>query len=388
MTRMFEAKGRLKWLFAGILLLALIIGGWQRAKAVHELPPDFDEMVYLPAAFDYRDLGRQGDWAAIANYHENFEHPPMVKLMFAAQLAASDAARPDWGVTEVGRPIPAQAQPAFHGTRWVSWTFGMGQLLMVGLVNPLGALGLSVSSYHAKYTAQAYLEAVPGLLVLLSVLLFERAFRKAADGSRGFHRGLFVASAVLLGFAAAGKYPYGLVAALGLAPFLPLWMKGRPAWWFAYAGLALLAFFAADPYLWPAPVARVLETLNFHVEFSQSQHVKNSGLPWYQPLYWFSHSEPSQWHKGLFFTSLADWVLFPLAIVGSWRAFRTRPVFASWMLLGLAFLFVWPTKWPQYILVILPAVSICAGMGVETIVSGAVRPWKQRWRSAVPTTDA
>ena len=368
---MFADRGRMRWMFAGLLALSLVLGGWQRARAVHGLPPDFDEMVYIPVAFDYRDLARQGDWAGIASYRENFEHPPLVKLMFAAELAASDAQRPDWSQTEVGKPVPPQAQPAFYGTRWVSWVFGMGELLAVGLVNPLASLGLSVSTYHAKYTAQAYLEAVPGLLVVLAVLLFERALRKRGE----LHRGLFLASAALLGVATACKYPYGVVAALGLAPFLPLWARRFPAWWGAYAAVALLAFFVADPFLWPAPLARVLESIGFHVDYSQSEHVKRSGLPWWQPVYWLTHAEPASWHRGLFFTPLADWTLFPLALVGLWRTVRARPVFASWFLIGLVFLFAWPTKWPQYILVILPAVAVCAAFGVETIVALALQGW-------------
>jgi 4-amino-4-deoxy-L-arabinose transferase-like glycosyltransferase len=315
----------------------------------------------------------------VVNYRENLEHPPMVKLMFAAELAATSAPAPDWSAVQVGRPIPPDAEPAFLGTRWLSWAFGMGQLALVGAANPVAALLLSVSTYHAKYSAQAYLESVPALFAILAVLLFERAFRKKEGAP---HRGLFFASAVLLGLATAGKYPYGLVTGLGIAPFLPLWMRGKPAWWFGYVGVALLAFFVADPFLWPGPISRLSESIGFHYGFSQSEHVKRSGLPWYQPLYWLTHSEPAKWHKGLFFTSLTDWILLPLSVLGLWHALRTRPVFASWFLIGLAFLFVWPTKWPQYILLILPAVAVCAGLGVEWVVLWARRLWAKRTASA------
>lgn len=365
-----------------IFAIALILGGWQRAVAVHGLPPDFDEMVYLPAAFHYRQLAREGNWGGIPAHAENLEHPPMVKLMFAGQLALVDAPEPDFAKVTVGRPTPEEAKPAFHSTRWLSWVFGMGQLIAVGIVHPIGALGLSVSTYHAKYTAQAYLEAVPGLFAILAVLLFERAFRRRSqdDLQRQVHPAYLLGAAVLLGLATAGKYPYGLVVTLALAPFFVLWGRGHFKWWAAFAAVALVAFFLADPFLWVDPVGRFQESVGFHFGYSQSEHVKKQGDPWWKPVYWLTRSEPFKWHQGVFFTTWADWALLPLAFAGLGRAFRVRPVFASWMVAGLLFLFVWPTKWPQYILLILPAVAVCAGLGVESLLLRFIRPW--RWKPA------
>ena len=367
---------RLKSVWLAVTALALLLGGWQRARAVYALPPDFDEMVYLPAAFHYRDCLAAKDFACIANYRENFEHPPLVKVMFAGALALRGATEPAWENVHVGKPIPLDAQAAFFSTRWLSVFFGMAQLALLACVHPLAALGLALSTYHSKYSAQAYLEAVPGLVALAAVVLFERAFRGRRANSPAptpVDVGVLLGSAFLVGLATAGKFPYGLSISLGLAPLLFLRLPQRFGLWVAFAAVALATFLLFDPFLWPAPLARLSETLEFHWGFSQSKLVKSSALPWWQPLFTLTHSEPAKWHKGVFFTSLADWGLLPLALVGLWRTLHRRVVFASWFLLGLGFLFLWPTKWPQYILTLLPAVAVCAALGVETLAEAVWR---------------
>jgi uncharacterized membrane protein YdfJ with MMPL/SSD domain len=44
-------------------------------------------------------------------------------------------------------------------------------------------------------------------------------------------------------------------------------------------------------------------------------------------------------------------ILLPLAALGAWPAWRARPVFAAWAAAATLLLVVWPTKWPQYLLV-------------------------------------
>jgi hypothetical protein len=41
-----------------------------------------------------------------------------------------------------------------------------------------------------------------------------------------------------------------------------------------------------------------------------------------------------------------------------------HPVWAVWAAVALVFLVLWPTKWAQYLLLVLPPLSVCAGMGV------------------------
>jgi hypothetical protein len=350
------------------LLLALLAAVWQRARAVERLPPDFDELVYLPVAYRYADMVAGGRWSEVTSYRENFEHPPMVKLLFASELLAIGTPEPEWKTVRVGRPIPEPAVPAFRVTRWLSAVTGILQVGLTGLVHPVGALLLAFDSYHAKYTSQAYLEGVPGLFVILSVLAFERSRRAATGQGTPFHLGWLALSGGLLGLAAAGKYPYAMVAGLAFLPFLVWYGRARGRVWAALVLPAMGLFLAAHPALWPDPVGRLWESLTFHWNYSHSEHVVRSALPWYQPLYHLTHATPTRWHAGVFATGATTWVLLPLAAIGARATWRQRPVWATWAAVGLVFLVLWPTKWAQYLLLVLPALSVCAGMGVSTLL--------------------
>jgi len=349
------------------LLLALLAATWQRARAVERLPPDFDERVYLPVAYRYAELMSGGRWSEVARYRENFEHPPMVKLLFATQLLVAGIPEPDWKTARVGRPIPEPAVPAFRLTRWLSAVTGILQVGLTGLVHPVGALLLAFDSYHAKYTSQAYLEGVPGLFALLAVLAFERARRAGVGQGARFHLGWLALAGGLLGLAGAGKYPYAMVIGLAFLPFLVREGRASGRVWAAMVLPTAGLFVLAHPALWPDPPGLLWESITFHLRYSRSEHVVRSALPWYQPLYHLTHATPTKWHTGVFATGATTWVLLPLALIGAPATWRQRPVWASWAAVGLVFLVLWPTKWAQYLLLVLPALYVCAGMGVSTL---------------------
>lgn len=366
------------------LLLALLAATWQRARAVEKLPPDFDEGIYLPVAYRYAEMLAGGRWGDISAYRENFEHPPLVKLLYASELRVSGTPEPDWKTVRVGRPIPEPAVPVFRQTRWLSAVTGIVQIGITGLVHPVAALLLAFDSYHVKYTSQAYLEAVPGLFALLSVLAFERARRGASGAGQGtpFQLAPLALSGALLGLTAAGKYPYGLVAGLAFLPFLVWYARARGRVWAAFVLPALAVFVLANPALWPDPLGHLWASVTFHWNYSHSEHVVRSALPWYQPLYHLTHATPTEWHKGLFATGATVWVLLPLAALGLPAMLRQRPVWAAWALVGLVFLVLWPTKWAQYLLLVLPSLSVCAGMGVSTLygLAASVPQWRAAGR--------
>lgn len=353
------------------LFLALLAASWQRARAVERLPPDFDELIYLPVAYRYAEMLSAGRWSEVAAYRENFEHPPMVKLLYAWELWAARVPEPDWKTLRVGRPIPEPAKPAFQVTRWLSAATGILQVVLTGLVHPVGALLLAFDPYHAKYTSQAYLEGVPGLFAVLAVLVFERALRTS------LRPGGLALSGVLVGLAAAGKYPYALVVGLAVLPFLFWRGRARGRVWAAFLLPALATFLLAHPALWADPPGRLWESVTFHWHYSHSEHVVRSALPWYQPLYHLTHATPTQWHPGLFATGATSWVLLPLAVLGLPATLRQRPVWASWALVGGVFLVLWPTKWAQYLLLVLPPLSVCAGMGVSTLAGLVTSAWRR-----------
>ena len=191
------------------VLFIVALAGFTRWQAVHKLPVDFDEMVYLPAAFRYEEMLASGNWSKIIHYGENLEHPPLNKLLFAIDLRVKKPAEPDWDSLKIGRPIPSEAKPAFTGPRLISAVGGTLQVLLVAIVHPIAGLLLALDTYHTKYSAQVYLEGVPGLMSILAVLLFERLLpKKEEQESRQFRWKLLVVSAIALGLAAAGKYLY------------------------------------------------------------------------------------------------------------------------------------------------------------------------------------
>jgi hypothetical protein len=357
-------------LLLGFLAVAAAV--WVRGVAVQRLTPEYDEFAYLQAAFRYAERMAPGRWGEIVDVKDDEEHPPMVKLAYGAVLKETRAREPEWDRVEVGRPTPPEAQPAFTGPRTFSAVTGVLQVALEALVSPLGALWLAFDTYHAKYTAQAYLEGLPGLFAILAVLLFERALRQRAP------RGLvpapptlspapLLAAAVALGLAAAGKYSYSLVLLLAFLPFLLQRGHGRPWLLAGAAALALLAFLAANPYLWNDSVDRLWNSVSYHLQYTQSEQVKKSGLPWWYQLYYLTRSAPARWHPGVFPFGWLDMLLLPAAALGVPYAARHRPVWLAWAIAGLLVLLAWPTKWPQYTLLVRPPLTVLAGLGLVAV---------------------
>jgi len=80
------------------------------------------------------------------------------------------------------------------------------------------------------------------------------------------------------------------------------------------------------------------------------------------------------WHDSGTFLVTADLVIAALAVVGLRPMWREHRIFALWLGIGLAFLLVWPTKWPQYVLLVSAPLSLAAGIGTGLILE-PVRRW-------------
>ena len=65
---------------------------------------------------------------------------------------------------------------------------------------------------------------------------------------------------------------------------------------------------------------------------------------------------------GTFLVTL-DLLISALAIVGLRELWQRHRVYALWLAIALVFLFVWPTKWPQYVLVLSAPLCLSAGLG-------------------------
>ncbi len=371
-------RARRLLLIAMIVLLAAALREW----AARRLPVDFDEPTYFAAAAGYADALRAGALAGLADHDTSPEHPGLVKLLYAAVLLGQPAP-PD----DIGAPLEPLRGAAGPPLRRASAVFGVAHVLLLAVVSPAAGALLAVHTYTVKYTAQIYLEALPMFTATVCVLSYMAAVRgtHAKTQSSPSKEGLFnlansaslreaffwTISAVALGLTAAGKYVYAVAGLAVVADWL--WRAvaerrpGRLLVLVGWGGLALLVFFAANPVLWPAPLPRLWASLAFHVGYSQSAYVAQSGYPWYQPFVWLLAPLPARWHPGIIVTPL-DTLTALLGVVGTvplWR--RGGRVIVLWWLIGLVFTLLWSTKWPQYSLVMTAPMCLCAAEGLRVL---------------------
>jgi hypothetical protein len=350
-------------------LLAVAAAVWVRQRAVDRLGPDFEEFADIQVAFRYAERMVPGRWSQIPDVVDSPEHPALVKLAYGLALRESGAREPEWDRVPQGQPLRPDARPAFLATRTVSAASGVLQVLLEALVSPLGALWLAFDTYHAKYTAQASVEGLAGLFAVLAVLLFERALRQRepqglVPSAPALSPLPLLGAALLLGLATAAQYPYGAVVGLAFLPFLVQRGTGRPGLLAGAAAVALLAFYAVNPYLWNDTLDRTWNAAAFHFRATPGEP---PGLPWWYQLYYLTRSAPVRWHPGVFLFGWLDLLLLPAAALGIPFAARHRPVWLAWAVVGLVFLLAWPTKWPQDTLLVRTPLTVLAGLGLVAV---------------------
>jgi hypothetical protein len=375
------------------IIVVILIALGLRLRAVDLLPIDYDEDDYLLAGQHYAKAIVEGEWGEIIRYDYNLEHPPLAKLVYGVILSRLPQ------VPEVPQK-PTSAAPAkslpeaqFRAARLTSAAFGVLEVLVVAFLSPLAGLFLAIHTFTIKYTSQVYLEALPSLTSAIAVLAYVK--------SKGKWNGWLVFSAVALGLTVASKYMYCVAGIAILIHWLlslrapqgrsnPQLSRGLP---FDYAQdklqryapcndnwgpiiawglLALAVFFVADPFLWPDPLGHLKASLLFNTAYSQSEHVQRAGLPLWQPFVWLAQSVP--WHPGVFRVSL-DVLITALALLGLKRLWQKHSIFAIWLAVALGFLLIWPTKWPQYILILTVPLSLAAADGFQATVWEPLSHW-------------
>jgi hypothetical protein len=327
-----------------IIALIVLAGALIRVWAAWQLPVDADEPTYLNAGRDYANFIKAGDLQGIIDYSANQEHPPLVKLMDSLPYLFL---QPVFG-----------SKTELYADRMVSVVWGTLGVFVLALINPLAGLLMALDSMVIKYTSEVYLEALPLFMILFSVYAFRRSFNRP-----GLNRWFWIA-ALAAGIAVGSKYLYALAGFPILAIFAT-----QKKYKMKHAGLfflaALVTFFAVDPHLWADPLYRLANSLLFHAKYTQGTDVLTANYPWYQVLVWITAMVP--WHPQVFFFPTPDVVIFILALVGVLPTLRKDPWVIIWIFTSFITLLLWPTKWPQYTLVLIPALCLAASAGAGWI---------------------
>jgi len=366
--------------FLGILIV-VTVGLELRDIALQNLPIDYDDDDYLGATIHYANALRAGDIAELINYEYNFEHPPLSKLFYGLAILPLPETVP-LPQKPPSAPIAASLpEPHFHFARLQSVIFGTLEVLLLALVNPLAGLFLAIDTWQIKYTSQIMLEPLPSFTSLLAVFAYLKSKRRL--------NGWLLLSSAALGLTVAGKFQYGIIAIAILIDWIwrdreagesrrQFWSISWFHWILVWGGLAVLVFFIANPRLWSDPVGRLFQAVQFHFNYARSDYVQQVGYPPWQPFVWLF--QPVPWHPGVFLI-VADVLITILAFLGFRRAWREERVFPLWLGLALVFLFFWPTKWPQYILMLTAPLCFCAAIGFQGLVWEPVRGWYSRRRT-------
>jgi len=95
-------------------------------------------------------------------------------------------------------------------------------------------------------------------------------------------------------------------------------------------------------------------------------------------LVWLAQAVP--WHPGVFAVSL-DAIALLFAVLGLKRLWQKHRVFALWLIIMLVFLLFWPTKWPQYVLMLTAPLALSAAEGLYVVIWEPFSHWMQQIRS-------
>jgi hypothetical protein len=323
-----------------VVLLGLTLRLW----AAWQLPVDFDEPVYLQAGYDYAQAIREGNINTLIDYPENREHPPLTKFLY--------------GLTILGLGQGATWERALFLSRLTSVIFGVLSVLVMAVFDPLAGALFAVQTLIVKYTSQAYLEALPLFSSLVAVFALLKSNIKRDRW--------FWISAIALGLTAAGKFSYFPIFLVVL--YIYLWEK-RYSWKNLplYLALATLFFLAFNFAIWRDPLTRLIDSVVYHPLYSQSADVLVADFPWYRPLILVARSMGFNWHPDVFFYYGIDGFIFLFAIGGLLREWRKRRWLVVWIVSNMLFLLLWPTKWPQYTLVVLPAFCLAASDTIKQV---------------------
>jgi hypothetical protein len=352
-----------------------------RLHAVPRLPIDYEEPWCLTAAQQLAPLVRAGELARLTESNPTPEHPQLAKVVLAGAIAWVPASPPSPQRGAVYYPHPKLPESQLLAARTASAVLGALEALLLAWLHPLAGLLLAIHTYTVKFTSQAQIEALPSLTSLAAVASWAR-FRKTG-ASRWW-----IASAALLGLTAGGKYVYAVAGlailadgCLALRPGAPGRLAPARSLLLWGAG-SLLVFFAATPYFWPDPLARLEGSVLYLAAFQAGSEVREASFPFWQPLAWLTLYMPYDAGAERPYLIRIDPLITALACVGFARAWRRDRVYALWLAIALAFLLLWKTKWPHYVPILSAPLCLCAARGVEMLWAVPLRILRARRAAA------
>lgn len=363
------------------VILVVLVAMLTRWKAVTTLNIDYDEDDYMRAGQEFTAIIRSGDYSGFLETNYRQEHPPLAKILIGASF-----------LTDPERPLvpdrPTSAEPnkylprdLLRTGRVMNAIFGVVTAMLLAIVNPLAGLLLGIHTWTIKYVSQIMLEAIPAFTSLVCVLGYELWKKKKNSRINGW----LVVSAVFLGITAASKYLFAIIGIVILADWF-IEARAIGEWKkvirniLLWGLIAVAVFFLFDPYLWPDPTGRLSESILYHSVYSQgAEEVESANFPIWQQFVWLSAS-PLMWQADAFYFSM-DPLIALFAMIGLVKTWKEKRIFALWLIIGLFFLLIWPTKWPQYLVTISVPLCYSAVKGMDIIIYSPIRNWIENKRS-------
>ncbi|MBI5964289.1 MAG: ABC transporter permease subunit [Chloroflexi bacterium] len=366
----------LLYLLSILLVTAVAFG--LRIHAANNLSIDYDEDDYLRAGQVYAHLIRTSDWSGFLEENDRPEHPPLVKFIIALSILSEPE-------SPLLPELPTSAEPnkylprnLVRPVRTVNAIIGTITVAIVALINPVAGLSLAIHTFNIKYVSQIMLEAIPSLLSLFAAICYLKAKQSKRSGLNRW----LILSAIFLGLTAASKYLYCVV---GIAILVDWFMNAKEKGTVKisirtavlWGVLAIAIFFLFDPFLWRSPITRLSESILYWPNYSATAtEVENAGFPMWQPIFWLFFS-PTVWHKGVFPFPFDPFITI-LALFGLKRLWTKERLYVLWLGIGMALLLAWPTKWPQYTIMLTVPLTFAAAEGVFLFRDNILEWWRAR----------
>jgi len=366
----------LLYLFSILLVIAVAFG--LRAQAVSNLGIDYDEDDYLRAGQEYAHQIRTSNWYGFLEANYRPEHPPLAKIIIGVSILSVPEAPLTPDAATSAEPNKFLPRELVNSARTVNAILGTLTVALVAVINPLAGLTLALHTFTIKYVSQIMLEAFPALTSLIVTL----SYLQWKKGKRSRMNGWLALSAISLGLTAASKYLYCIVGIAVLADWVmdakeQNSVKASLRIAALWGALAVIIFFVFDPYLWLDPIARLRESIFYHSGYSSgAAEVERAGFPIWQPFSWLFFS-PYWWHENVFPFPFDPFITL-LALFGLKRLWRKERLFVLWLGIALAFLLIWNTKWPQYIVILTAPLSLASAEGVFLFRDNILEWWQAR----------